>query len=247
MNSYKVSAKQVPASEEEKTPVPVIDPSHAFDVIFREKRWGGSTEDFSGTGASLEQTRVVREELPKLCAELNVQRLLDLPCGDFFWMKHTDLTGISYIGADIVREIIDRNSQEFGDPSNGRRFMQLNLCEDPLPDADLVFCRDCLVHLSFSDVSKALRNVCRSSARYLLTTTFPRREKNIDISTGEWRTINFSLSPFLFPPPVKIINEHCTLQHNEYADKSLALWRVQDLAMAVRRLAACEPFHNPGD
>jgi hypothetical protein len=232
MKSSKLVLKSVPGSEQ--IPVPIIDPYQAFDAIFRERRWGGCSEDFSGTGASLDQTTVVREELPKLCAELDVRSLLDVPCGDFYWMKHTDLKGISYIGADIVQAIIDRNSRQFGDPTTGRRqFLRLNLCDDPLPDVDLIVCRDCLVHLSFSDISKALRNIYRSSAGYLLTTTFTERDENTDIPTGEWRTLNLSVAPFCFPPPVRIINERCTLQGDAYRDKSLALWRIQDLATAT--------------
>jgi hypothetical protein len=221
----------VPDKGDQKTPVEVVDPSQAFAEIFRDRKWGGDIQSFSGTGANLEQTRVVRDELPKLCAELGVVRLLDIPCGDFSWMQHTDLTGISYIGADIVKEIVDRNAEQFGNGTIGRQFLHLNLCEDPLPDADLILCRDCLVHLSNNDVFKALRNIHRSHARYLLTTTFANRDQNVDIPTGEWRTLDLSLEPFLFPSPTKIINERCTLSGNDYADKSLALWRIQDLSV----------------
>jgi hypothetical protein len=231
MKSSKVVLKPVQCSDQ--SPVPMIDPCQAFDAIFHERTWGGCSEDFSGTGASLEQTRVVREELPKLCAEFEVRTLLDVPCGDFYWMKHTDLNGISYIGADIVRAIVDRNSRKFGDPRSGRQFLKLNLCEDPLPEVDLIFSRDCLVHLSFSDISKTLRNIYRSSASYLLTTTFTERDENTDIPTGEWRTLNLSLAPFCFPPPLRIIDEQCTLQGGAYRDKSLALWRIRDLAAVI--------------
>ena len=230
MNSLKMPARRVPVSPDQRTPVEVVDPSRAFQEIFRDRKWGGGTHSFSGTGANLEQTRVIRTELPKLCAELGVVRLLDIPCGDFYWMQHTDLTGISYIGADIVKEIVDWNEEQFGG-ANGRKFLNLNLCEDLLPDADLILCRDCLVHLSNDDVCKALRNnIHRSNARYLLTTTFADRDRNVDIPTGDWRTLDLTLKPFLFPPPLKVINEGCTLSGNDYADKSLALWRIQDLA-----------------
>lgn len=237
MNSSKLPARRVPDCQDENTAVAAADPSQAFSEIFREKKWGGGAESFSGTGANLEQTKAIREEMPGLCAELGVRRLLDVPCGDFYWMRQVDLNGISYVGADIVREIIERNSRQFGGPSNGREFLHLNLCEDPLPEADLILCRDCLVHLSNSDVFKALRNIHSSNARYLLTTTFPNRDRNLDITTGEWRTIDLSLAPFLFPPPMKIINERCTIRGNEYADKSLALWRIRDLTPAIEHLS----------
>ena len=35
--------------------------------------------------------------------------LLDLPCGDFHWMQHTDLSGVQYIGGDLVGDLIECN------------------------------------------------------------------------------------------------------------------------------------------
>jgi hypothetical protein len=39
--------------------------------------------------------------------------LLDIPCGDFNWMKLLNL-GVDYIGADIVGELIAENRRRFG-------------------------------------------------------------------------------------------------------------------------------------
>jgi hypothetical protein len=36
----------------------------------------------------------------------DVKSLLDIPCGDFHWMRRVNLQGLSYVGADIVRELI---------------------------------------------------------------------------------------------------------------------------------------------
>jgi hypothetical protein len=105
--------------------------------------------------------------------------------------------------------------------------MRLNLCADPLPEADLIFTRDCLVHLSFADIAKAVANVKASGATWWLTTTFPGCTQNRDIFTGDWRKVNLQLPPFNFPPPERLISEQCTQPHGE--DKSLGLWRVADL------------------
>ena len=48
-----------------------------------------------------------------------------------------------------------------------RVFLRLDLTRDPLPDGDLILCRDCLVHLPFEDVRRAVRNFKRSGARWL--------------------------------------------------------------------------------
>jgi hypothetical protein len=105
----------------------------------------------------------------------------------------------------------------------------MDLTAGPLPDADLLFCRDCMVHLSNDDVLKALGTIRRSGIRYLLATTFTECDTNEDIVTGDWRIINLEKAPFNLPPPLTIVNEHCTEGGGTYADKSLGLWRVAGL------------------
>ena len=83
--------------------------------------------------------------------------MLDIPCRDFQWMKNVDLSSVEYIGADIVNELIQINDRKYS--KKGTNFQQLNLIQDKLPKVNLVFCRDCLVHLSFSDTFLALNNI----------------------------------------------------------------------------------------
>jgi len=201
-----------------------------FSEIYNRNTWGGK-ESVSGKGSSLIQTGVIRAELPALLRGLGVRSMLDIPCGDFFWMKQVELGTIDYTGGDIVAALIqqDRKRHE----SAHVHFRKLNLIADKLPRADLVFCRDGLVHFSFEDVFSSLRNVCDSGAKYLLTTTFPARSHNDDIATGRWRTLNFELAPFSFPAPLKLLNEHCSEADGEFRDKSLGLWRVADVAKCL--------------
>jgi len=150
-----------------------------------------------------------------------------VPCGDFHWFSKTDLELDSYIGGDIIQEIIEKNNQLYR--NNWRSFKKLDLIADPLPFADLLHCRDCLVHLSFEDILNAIHNFRNSRITYLLTTTFPECQQNEDITTGDWRIINLEKPPFNFPSPLKIINEKCTEGDGSYADKSLGLWKISDL------------------
>ena len=199
------------------------------ESIFAEKMqtnaWRGA-ESVSGTGSDIEQTRVVIEELPRLLRGLGVSTLLDLPCGDFNWMRNVDLSGIRYIGGDVVPEIVARTARFATDAIT---FRHLNLLTGPLPRADAIFCRDCLVHLSFADIERALANIVRSQSTYLVTTTFPDRSANADIPTGRWRVLNLQAAPFNFPPPLRLIVEQCTEGAGKYRDKSLGVWRIADL------------------
>jgi hypothetical protein len=201
-----------------------------FTDIYRGNKFGGH-ESVSGPGSDLYQTRVIIEELPGLCRELQVSSILDIPCGDFHWMDRVDLNGVSYVGADIVKELVQENRSRI----RGREihFLQLNLVSDRLPQVGLILCRDCLVHLSFRDIRKALHNICRSKATYLLTTTFASRRTNRDIPTGEWRPLNLQMPPLCLPEPLRAIREGCTEDDGAYSDKSLGLWRIDQIERSL--------------
>lgn len=200
-----------------------------FENIFKNNAWG-SEESVSGPGSTLEQTQVIRKVLPKLIRNLKVQSILDIPCGDFNWMKEVDLNSVNYIGADIVDEIIERNKMIYAAPN--KTFINYNLKTDKLPKVDLVIIRDCLVHFSYEDIFLAIENVIKSGSKYLLTTSFTNRYENNDIRTGDWRPINLQVSPFNFIKPLLIINEQCTEDNGIYSDKSLLLFEIDKIYLS---------------
>ncbi|MDZ7638413.1 MAG: class I SAM-dependent methyltransferase [Bryobacterales bacterium] len=197
-----------------------------FAHIYQTNLWG-SDESVSGSGSAFDQTAAIRAQLPVLLSEVQAASILDLPCGDFGWMRNVDLNSLAYIGGDIVPDLIARHEREFG--GENRRFAVLDLTQDSLPQVDLVFCRDCLVHLSFANVWSAIRNLRASGSRWLLTTTFPEHLQNAEIEDGDWRLLNLEGAPFYFPPPVALLNEGCTEHEGAFADKSLGLWRIEEL------------------
>lgn len=197
--------------------------AQVFQEIYERKMWGNEAS-VSGQGSSLEETEAVRAALPALIGELGIKSLLDVPCGDFFWMGALDLD-VDYTGGDIVPDLVSRNQAKYG--SARRRFMRVDLTADALPRVDLVFVRDCLPHLAASEVRKAIANIRRSGATYLMTTTFDRDTDNPDIPTGMFRAINLELAPFSLGKPLRLIDERCPTPG--YGDKKLGLWRVSDL------------------
>ena len=184
-------------------------------------------ESISGPGSAINQTSVIVAELPKIFDDFGIHTILDIPCGDFHWMKHVRLESINYTGADIVAGLVQKNKQSY--EKENIQFCKLDLIRDRLPKVDLILCRDCLVHLSFKDTFGALQNVCASESTYLLATTFTGRQRNHDIATGQWHSLNLEIAPFSFPPPLNTINENNTEGGEAYKDKSLGLWRVADI------------------
>lgn len=205
-----------------------LSPQEVFERIYRKRNWNIlSSESVSGEGSTLAQTATLAKELPLLLRNLKISTLLDIPCGDFNWMQYLDMNGIQYIGGDIVAEIVEQNERKFGSAS--RQFLQLDLLADSLPSCDLIFCRDCLVHLSFDDIKKALSNVRQSNARFFAATHFHNEEVNTDIVTGGWRPLNLFLEPFNFQAPIAEINEQCSELGTVFKDKCMVFWRIEDL------------------
>ena len=202
-------------------------PQEVFTEIYNTNQWR-SAESISGTGSEIVQTQTLISDFEKLLKDLNIKSVLDIPCGDFKWMQKVNLSGVNYIGADIVADLIANNTKTYGNNSN-IQFKVLNLITDKLPLCDLVFVRDCLVHLCYDDILKALDNIKASGCKYLLTTTFVKHHANYNIITGAWRKINLQIKPFNLPEPMQIINENCTEINGAFSDKSMALWEINKL------------------
>lgn len=202
------------------------DPADIFTDYARANKWGDK-DSVSGKGSNLEATAEVRRVLPALLRELGARSMLDVPCGDFFWMAHVDLAGIDYLGGDIVPDLIEANRRAHARP--GVAFQVVDLIRGPVPKADVVFVRDCLVHLSHDHVRAALASIARSGGTWLLTTTFPETPANEDIATGEWRAIDLTKPPFNLPAPERLIPEGQAHLKGQRADKMLGLWRIADL------------------
>lgn len=193
-----------------------------FRLIWALDLWGGSLWR-SGLGSTPEATRRLRAVLPGVLAELGVETLVDVPCGDFNWMCEVDLQETCYVGVDIVPEIVKRNRERFGESAR-RRFVLGDATRDPLPPGEAILCRHLLPHLSFRDALAALEQFRRSGARWLLTTTFSSVETNRDIVTGDFRAINLARAPFNLPPPVRTIDDSFRLN----PDHVLGVWSIRD-------------------
>jgi SAM-dependent methyltransferase len=202
-------------------------PRAVFTRVYRRNVWGDA-ESVSGPGSTAARGEAFRGEIIDLLRRLDARVLLDAPCGDFNWIAEVADAVPQYVGVDVVPELIERVRAVHG---NARRtFICADLVRDPLPRADVILCRDALVHFSFSEIRAALANFRRSGATYLLTTTFVDAPRNADIRTGAgWRDLNLQEPPFAFPPPLELIDERCPAYGGVNRSKHLGLWRLDTL------------------
>jgi len=195
-----------------------------FTDIYNDNLWM-SGESKSGSGSELKNTEVLRSELPFLFKKYNITSILDIPCGDMNWMSKVDMAGITYIGGDIVQQLINDNIAKFG-----LDFRHLDIINSTLPKVDLVFVRDCLGHLSTENIKKALINIKRSGSKYLLTTCFTKYTSNTDIKDGGWKCINLMVEPFKMRP-IYLINEDCREGYPHFQDKSMVLFNIEEITL----------------
>ena len=197
-----------------------------FTTIFETNYWK-SRESVSGPGAEIKQTHRIRKTIPEILKKYNIRTILDIPCGDFNWMRTIDLSILDkYIGADIVSALIKINNKKHS--GGNKKFIELNIINSCLPKVNLIFSRDCFIHLKNKEICRSLNNIKKSGSNFLLTTTYIYEVENIDTQKGKWRPINLNLKPFNLPPYIKYINTDFRNKGKNHPGNGMALWKISD-------------------
>jgi predicted nicotinamide N-methyase len=125
--------------------------------------------------------------------------------------------GIDYKGID-VSDVVLTNTKKYS--RAGVKFLELDAVRDDIPSADLVIIKDVMQHWSNDDIIKFLPRLNRFGAA-LITNGFHQNVMHLlnkDITTGEYRAINLSNSPFN-------INGHFVYWFTADEPKSIFLWK----------------------
>lgn len=206
------------------------DLKRVFETIAATNKWG-DTESVSGAGSTLSYTYNLRHELAIFIEAFEMKSLFDAPCGDFNWMKEVSFPhDMTYIGGDIAASLIDANTRKYGDAS--RRFIEFDITRDEFPDCDLWFCRDCLFHLPFELIFRALRNFLDSKVNFLMMTNHINTTGffNRDIEAGDFRLLDFHAEPFHLPRDVLYrIADYVY----PFPQRELCVWSRQQIADAL--------------
>ncbi len=180
-----------------------------FELIYKTNFWS-SKESKSGYGSEKSNTINIKKGIINIINDNKVKKILDAPCGDFNWIKDILTDDLEYIGADIVKDLINENSKKY--QKRNIEFLELDITTDPLPKADLMICRDCLIHLSFKKIKLFFNNFKKSDIKFLLLTSYKLKDSqkkiiNLDIPDGEFREIDMSEHPFSLPKPISEIQD----------------------------------------
>ena len=181
------------------------------------------SESLSGDGSGSKQTAVIRKKIPLIIKKYKIKTIFDAACGDFYWMKFIINNKINYVGADIVKKLIEINKKKYG--KKNIKFIHSDFIKE-VPKTDLIICRDVLSHLPLDIGIKAKKRFIKSKSNFLLSTTYTNTKKNINIPKGNFRPINLTKKPYLFGKPLLLINERCSEKNYKYKDKCLGLWKL---------------------
>jgi hypothetical protein len=208
-----------------------------FSIIYNTYDWkSDGYESVSGEGSTLKHTQQLRSQLPIICKEHGIRRILDGACGDFNWMKGIVHHFEYYKGIDIVKDLITDNTKKYK-KAGKIEFECGNIIKSiPNDNYDAIILKDVLVHLPNDDIFRILENLKKSGIKYAFITNFLTVKQNIDLVTaGQWRPLNLTLFPFELGNPIKSIHEKSEtynwfdsdLNPIVANDKAISLWKIQ--------------------
>ena len=145
-----------------------------FEDVYKDGLWGSDQESrfFSGVGSRGGAVDTYVEKMTVLiqryAAELGRSPVIvDLGCGDFQVGNAllSRLPDITYVGCDIVPELIAHNNQSYG--TDRISFRHVDIVVDPLPAGDICLVRQVLQHLSNEEISNTMRRMGRYKLIYV--------------------------------------------------------------------------------
>lgn len=157
----------------------------------------------NGPAANMAGSANVRHELPFLLREYKITSMLDVPCGDLSWIRHTDLRSLYvYIGVDVDRRLIDEARRAC--PMGG--FICANiLTREKLPVVDLILCRDFLMCLPDEHLQSVIEKFKCSAAAYLLASNYPGSSNTFDYHPEQFPILGYLERPYdLTAPPFNL-------------------------------------------
>lgn len=209
----------------------------------------GSEESRSGHGSTFEQTETIRNEIKKIVKEKGIKSVVDIPCGDFNWMRDIVFRFESYFGGDIVPQCVAENNRRYS--NSCIKFAEFDLIKDDIPECDLLIVRDVIGHLPIDEATKAVKNILKSKAKYILTTTwFNIKDKNYFKSHinrgaegfGRFFPVNLMSKPFNWPEPDYYVEEDFKVDSFDNGNrKVLGFWELEKVKEHVKQFPEAKP------
>ena len=170
-----------------------------------------SNQSRSGKGSNIERSLHLQNSLKIFFQKKKIRKIIDIGCGDFNWMNNLlkDTEYESYLGIDIVDDLIEKNSQKYGNQKI--QFLSKDIVSDDLSfikKSDFILIRHVFIHLDNSSIIKIINKIKNLDFKYLGISSDPKISKNVDLKTeGRFREINLTIEPFNLNKNYEVINE----------------------------------------
>ena len=188
--------------------------AEVFSSIYKNAIWGRMPETTFYSGGGSHEPSLVEPYVAAVTRFLSSlpspPTVVDVGCGDFnVGSRIRSACGI-YIACDVVPELIDHNRAKFADLDVD--FRCIDASSDDLPDADVIFLRQVLQHLSNAQIIKVVQKLTKY--RFLILTEGlplrPRFKPNAEKRTGPGIRIASGSGIVITAPPfsLPVVAEH---------------------------------------
>ena len=179
-----------------------------FSEIYKEKIWGATENGFcSGSGSSIETIRqpYIDMIIRYLQSSNEGMTVVDLGCGDMEIGRRLIHDCDTYVGVDIVPEVIKEHKNTHWDKDV--QFYCRDIIEDMLPDGDICLLRQVLQHLSNDEILKILPKLKKYRVVFI-TEHYPTNNTGIipnkDMIHGPGVRVYDNSGVYLDKPPFNI-------------------------------------------
>lgn len=167
-----------------------------FTNVYKNCIWGVNEngEGFSGDGSRVENAIPYMLFLQNFLKTHQIKSVVDVGCGDWTFSRYLEWNDAKYIGIDVVKSVIEKNTRQFA--SDQISFIHASGTTYDLPKADLLICKDVLQHLSNDEIFAFIHQIGKFKHCLITNDIDLNGPNNQDISTGGWRKIDLFSSPF---------------------------------------------------
>ncbi|NBB23596.1 hypothetical protein GVM20_00470 [Porphyrobacter sp. SLTP] len=164
-----------------------------FQNIYEKNSWTNG----SGPGSISQLNLELFDFIENLRKTEDLKSMVDLGCGDFQLFRKFEFNqNFSYIGYDVVSDLIEKNNKTFS--SNFMKFCIMPSDLADIPETDLVVIKDVLIHLDNATSKKIINRSIEISKFIIFVNNISKgaTDYNMDIGIGEFRPVDVSLWPF---------------------------------------------------
>jgi len=180
-----------------------------FSDIYKNNVWCGG----SGSGSDPKHAMPYLELLQKYFNDKRFGKIVDIGCGDWQLMARISIPRkTSYVGYDVVQEVIDANNRKFAKPNV--QFIAINsLKEIEDVKGDLLIVKDVLAHWPNAQVQYFLAKILPNYKYALIThdivNTFDKSNiRNRNIELGDYRPVDVREEPFNLKNATVVLKYH---------------------------------------